>query len=100
MQIYLREKKKYYNNLDLHIFKDNKTFWQRVKPLFSDKQKGTQRNITIVENNVVITGNGEVAEKLNKFFIEAVDNLEIEPFITSTYGNACLGDIDESVLKI
>ena len=76
-----REKKMYYNNLDLHTFKDNKTFWQRVKPLFSDKQKGTQRNITIVENNVVITDNGEV-------FIEAVDNLEIEPFIT-TYGKTC-----------
>ena len=29
-----REKRKYYNNLDLKIFKDNKTFWRRVKPLF------------------------------------------------------------------
>ena len=94
-----REKKKYYNNLDLHIFKDNKTFWQRVKPLFSDKQKGTQRNITIVENNIVITDNGEVAEKLNNFFIEAVDNLKIEPFINPIYGNICSGDIDEIIRK-
>ena len=94
-----REKKKYYNNLDLHIFKDNKTFGQRVRPLFSDKQKGTQRNITIVENNVVITDNGEVAEKLNNFFIEAVDNLEIEAFITSAYCNTCFGDIDQIIRK-
>ena len=85
-----------------------------VKPLFSDKQKGTQRNITIEENNVVITDHGEVAEELNNFFIEAVDNLEIEPFITSThafvlsvhplfitstYGNTCSGDIDEIIWK-
>ena len=34
-----KEKKKYYNNLDLTIFNDNKKFWQRVRPLFSDKQK-------------------------------------------------------------
>ena len=33
-----KEKKKYYNNLDLRIFDDNKKFWQRIKPLFSDKQ--------------------------------------------------------------
>ena len=32
------EKKNYFNNLDLKIFKDNRTFWQRVKPLFSDKK--------------------------------------------------------------
>ena len=32
-----REKKNYFNNLDLKIFKDNKTFWQRVKPRISDK---------------------------------------------------------------
>ena len=34
-----KEKKKYYNNLDLKIFDDNKRFWRSVKPLFSDKQK-------------------------------------------------------------
>ena len=32
-----KEERKYYNNLNPKIFKDNKTFWQRVKPLFSDK---------------------------------------------------------------
>ena len=52
-----------------------------------------------MENNVVITDNWEVAEKLNNLFIEAVDNLEIEPFITSTYGNTYLGEIDEIIRK-
>ena len=51
-----REKKNYFNNLDLKIFKDNKTFWQRVKPLFSDKK------------SVICTKEEEVAEKLNNFF--------------------------------
>ena len=35
-----REKKKYFNNLDLNIFNDNKTFWQRVKPHFQIKKAG------------------------------------------------------------
>ena len=32
-----REKRKYYNNLDVKIFEDNKTCWKRIRPLFSDK---------------------------------------------------------------
>ena len=39
-----KEKRNYYNNLDLKIFDDNKTFWQRIKPLFSDKMKDTANN--------------------------------------------------------
>ena len=34
-----RVKKEYYTNLDFSIFKDNKTFWKNIRPLFSDKQK-------------------------------------------------------------
>ena len=33
-----KEKKKYFNNLDMKIFEDNKTFWQQVKPIFSEKK--------------------------------------------------------------
>ena len=29
-----KEKRKYYNNLDIKIFEDNRKFWQSVKPLF------------------------------------------------------------------
>ena len=76
-----KEKRKYYNNLNPKILKDNKTFWQRVKPLFSDKQKGIQSDIIIVENGVTTSDKTKVAEKLNNFFVEAVDNLGIEPHI-------------------
>ena len=69
-----KEKKKYYNNLDLKIFDDNKKFWRSIKPLFSDKQKALDRNIVIVENGNIFSDNKEVAEKLNNFFIEAVEN--------------------------
>ena len=76
-----KEKKKYYNNLDLNIFADNKKFWQRIKPLFSEKNT-LKSNITIVEDGIVTSNNNEVAEKLNSYFIDAVLNLEIEEFIS------------------
>ena len=34
-----REKKKFYNNLDLWILNDKRKFWKNIKPLFSNKQK-------------------------------------------------------------
>ena len=74
-----KERKKY-NNLDLKIFDDNKTFWQGIKPLFPDKKSTLQRDIFIIEDNIVYADKMEVAEKLNNFFVEAVDYLEIEPF--------------------
>ena len=76
-----KEKRKYINNLNPKIFNDNKTFWQRVKPLFSDKQKGIQSDIIIVENGETTSDKKRVAEKLNNFFIEAVDNLDIKPYL-------------------
>ena len=39
-----KEKKKYYNNLNMNIFEDNQNFWQTIKPLFSDKSNGPRKN--------------------------------------------------------
>ena len=78
-----KEKKNYYNNLDLKIFNDNKKFWQSVKPLFSDKQNIKNRNIVIIENNTVISNKTDLAEKFNNYFVEAVENLEIEHFVSN-----------------
>ena len=61
------EKKKYFNKLNLKILDDNKKFWEVIKPLFSN--------------------NGEVAEKLNNFFIKAMETLEIGPFAPNVVNN-------------
>ena len=76
-----KEKKKYYNNLDLNILKDNQKFWQAINPLFSSKQNGPRRNIVILENGIVTSDKKEVAEKLNNYFIESVRNLDIQSFV-------------------
>ncbi len=49
-----KQKKNYYNNSDIKIFADNRKFWQRIKPLFSEKNK-LCRNITLVENGIIIS---------------------------------------------
>ena len=69
-----REKKKYYNDLDTNIFDSNKKFWQRVKPLFSEKTM-LKQSIRLKENGKMISDKKEVAEILNNYFMESVENL-------------------------
>ena len=92
----LKRDKKYYNNLDLRIFKD-KQFWQTVKPLFSDKQQLLERNIVIIDDEKVYSDNTVVAEKLNNFFVELVQSLEIQPYISEAEINDCAGNIEEII---
>ena len=79
-----KEKKNYFNNLDLKVFEDNRKFWRTVKPLFSDKQNFSQRDIIIEDEGRLISDNVEVAETLNSYFIDAVRDLNIEPYAVLT----------------
>ena len=96
-----KEKKNYYNNLDLKIFEDNRKFWQNVKPLFSDKQDIKSRNIIIIENNTVISNKAGLAEKFNNYFVDAVENLEIEYFVSDN-GDASIiehEDVIDTIIR-
>ena len=75
-----KEKKNYFNNLDLKVFEDIRKFWKAIKPLFSDKHNFSQRDIIIEDEGRLISDNAEVAEILNNYFIDAVEGLDIEPF--------------------
>ena len=94
-----KEKRTYYSNLDLKVIEDNKKFWQNVKPLFSGKSK-SQTNITIVDNEKVVTVKGEIAEILNNCFIEAVQNLEIKKFTCEDEQETQFGKKDEIIENI
>ena len=59
-----REKKSFFNNLNTKKIVDNKSFWQPVKPFFSDKNR---------VQNKIISDNNFVAETFNKFF-ENIDS--------------------------
>ena len=74
-----KEKKNFYNNLDISIMYDNKKFWKYIKPLFSGKSKSKSK-ITLIKGEEIISDEQKVAEILNDYFIDAVQNLDIEKF--------------------
>ena len=53
---------------------DNKKFWDTIKPIFSNKAKGSS-NITLIENKKLLTSEEDVTETLNNHFIESVKAL-------------------------
>ena len=86
-------------HLDPLIIGDNVKFWQRVKPLFSNKQKSLPKDIILVENEITTSDNKNGAEKLNRFFIDAVDKFEIEPFLIDNSNNISTEDLKETIKK-
>ena len=84
--------------MDLSIFDDNRKFWQKIKPLFSNICNVSQKNIVIVEKDIITSENDEVAETSNNSFIKAVENLEIEPFARKVENNTQT-EIIEKIIK-
>ena len=76
-----REKKNYYENLDMKIFDNNRKFWKAVKPLFSDKQSCQKSNIVLLEKDIVTSDENKVAERLNSYFIQSIADLKIENYL-------------------
>ena len=92
-------KKNYYSDLDTNIFESNKKFWDRIKPLFSAKPN-LEENIRLTEGGKIISDKKEVAEILNNYFIEAVENLDVERYDTNdTNFQEELDEIDKIVRK-
>ena len=91
-----KEKKKYYNGLDLSILTDSKEFWKNVKPLFSDKPGKSQKNIVLIEKDEIISKDEKVADKLNNFFIKSVGNLDIKHY---TPPNENVADNLDDIIK-
>ena len=88
-----KEKKKYFKNLDVKSFTDNKKFWNTVKPLFSNYCGGSQK-ITLVNRGEIISKDEEVAKTFNEYFIESVKSLNItenKDVLTNT------GDLNDPV---
>ena len=70
-------KKAHYSNLSIKDVHDNKNVWKIVKPFFSEKMN-TNENITLVDNNNIISSEIGIAEKLNAFFSNIVKELNIK----------------------
>ena len=72
-----KEKNKYFANIDMNNFTDNKKFWSTVKPLFSNYNGGSKK-ITLIENNEITSNDEEIAKTFNKNFVDSVKSLNIK----------------------
>ena len=89
------KKKSFFSNINTSDITDDKTFWNTVKPFFTDKIK-TKSKITLIEKKIVsqegqeeivsekiITEDQAIAEVFNKFFINIVPMIMISsPLMT------------------
>ena len=66
----------YYKNLDMKFLTDNRKFWKTVKPLFSEKMKASSK-INLLENEVLVSDDREVADIFNEYFIHITEALGI-----------------------
>ena len=95
-----KEKKNFYNSLDVSIMSDSKKFWKYIKPLFSGKSKSKSK-ITLIKGEEIITEEQEVAETLNNYFIDAVQNLDIKKFYgVEEYKTDCNLSAEEKIDQI
>ena len=61
----------------MKFVKDNKEFWERISPLFSNQIKSKEK-VTLVENDEIISIDIEVAKTFQNFFSSIVKNLNIQ----------------------
>ena len=72
-----KSKKDFFNNLDVKCVTDNKQFWKTVKPCLTEKTLKGER-ITLIENEKVVSDEGELVEIFNEYFSNIVPNSDIQ----------------------
>ena len=76
VKLFRKERRSYYNNIDISLVKDNRKFWKNAKPFFSDKSQ-SQNKTVLSEGERIISNDAEVAETINEFFVTVADFLGI-----------------------
>ena len=69
-------KQESYSNLNPSLAVDNRSFWKTVKPLFSEKQT-VMNNISLNDNNEILTEDIDVASCFGEYFDNAVKELRV-----------------------
>ena len=72
-----KTKRDYFHNLNIRELNDNKKFWKRIKPFFSNK--GLANNsIVLKENGNLITDTQELANLFNTYHINLINTLQLK----------------------
>ena len=74
-----KSKKKYFADLNEKDILDNKLFWKKIKPSFSDKVMTIDR-INLSEKGELVKTELKTAEVLNKLFCNIANDLEISKY--------------------
>ena len=72
-----KTRKSFYKNLDEKQVSDNKAFWKKVMPSFSDKDVNSSK-ITLVEKNSIIVDEEKNANIMNNYFINITKTLSLK----------------------
>ena len=72
-----KSKMNFYGNINISKITDNRKLWKIITPFFSTKTISAS-NFILYENDEIIRNEGEVAEKLNTYFSNVVQNLNIK----------------------
>jgi hypothetical protein len=78
------------------LLKDNKKFWDVVKPKFTGKSK-LKSKISLIENDEIVSDEQKVAEILNNNFVDAVPNLGIEVHYVENVHESPNANIEEKI---
>ena len=76
--LYKRERRKYYEPLDMKNVLGSKKFWKTMGPFLSDKITVFSQ-ISIEKNNRIISDDFDLSEQFSTFFEDAVRSLNVEP---------------------
>ena len=93
-----KNKKSYYAELDHKTVSDNKKFWKTMKPLFLNKIKRASCT-TLLENDVVESDEGKVAEIMNNYFVNITETLGISRATTEGSLNDFNEDTCSKIIK-
>ena len=72
-----KTKKSFSKNLDEKQVSDNKVFWKKVKPSFSDKGVNSSK-ITLVEKSSITVDEKKIANIMNNYFINISKTLSLK----------------------
>ena len=64
-----QKKRQYFKNLNLSSITENKLFWKKVSPLFTEKIGSKNNKKTLVEDSKVLRDDAKIAEAFNSFLV-------------------------------
>ena len=87
-----------HQHIELGRFNDSKKFWNAVKPVFGNKVT-TKSNITLIEDQKVVTSEIELAKIFNKYSVDIVPKLGIKLVVFSPNNDLDTGNLSAIIKK-